>query len=95
MNLKEYYKNRLNELMEQQARLPSLEKDTGDRSYDSIENIRAGAEFGANTQANSDDKKIKVYTGGLVQKPLTPQYGTPNAKARNKSSGNPKFTPGL
>jgi len=90
MNLKEYYKNRLNELMEQQARLPSLEKDTIDRSYDSIENIRAG-----NTPANSADKKIKVYTGGLVQKPLTPQYGTPNAKARNKSSGNPTFTPGL
>jgi len=94
MNLKEYYKNRLNELMEQQARLPSLEKDTGDHSYDSIENIRAGAEFGANTQANSADKKIKVYTGGLIQKPLSYQ-GTPNAKARNKSSGNPKFTPGL
>tara|TARA_R110000868_G_scaffold11361_3_gene55543 strand:+ start:1193 stop:1759 length:567 start_codon:yes stop_codon:yes gene_type:complete len=45
--------------LEEQTKLRDSATDTGDRSYDSIENIRAGAEFGANTQAIDNTKQTE------------------------------------
>jgi len=123
MNLKEYYKNRLNALMEQEAipapgiysdvtrhedRQKQLDKDTddrnayqnsrakayqksreGDRSYDSVEDIRAGIGFGANSAA-AENKELAAH-----HKQRESEERFRNRPKTVPTGINPAFSPGV